>query len=297
VDLFFPPAVLLAPFGLIDESTNSKFENHMKTFGFGSKIINLLPEDRRLKNLARQYLERFNGENNSDPDTNGEMNILRALMPGASVVFDCGANVGNWTRSALAVNPRLVVHCFEPMADNFAKLKTLEIPGKIICNNFGVGAADEEKDLHIFPASNELNSLFHRPVLQADSEPPKVEKVKIRAIDGYVNSAAVQHIDFLKLDVEGNEIAALGGAIGTISTGKVDVVQFEYGGCNIDSRTYLRDFFDYFTPYPFDLYKILPLGIRRCVYSPELENFAHQNWLAVRRDCASAKSLPRLIRQ
>ena len=46
-------------------------------------------------------------------------------------------------------------------------------------------------------------------------------------------------IDLLKLDVEGHELYLL-SAKKFIS--KISVIQFEFGGCNIDTRTYFRDF-------------------------------------------------------
>lgn len=52
---------------------------------------------------------------------------------------------------------------------------------------------------------------------------------------------------------------------------------------NIDSRTFLKDFFERLAPHGFNLHKIVPDGLGEAVeYSQSLENFSYQNWMAVR---------------
>jgi hypothetical protein len=53
----------------------------------------------------------------------------------------------------------------------------------------------------------------------------------------------VEKIHFLKLDIEGHELKALNGVKEMIGNRKIDFIQFEFGGCNIDSRTFFQDFF------------------------------------------------------
>ena len=53
----------------------------------------------------------------------------------------------------------------------------------------------------------------------------------------------------MKMDIEGHEPFALRGAKNSLQKGLFRYIQFEYGGCNIDSRTYLKDFYDIFQIY------------------------------------------------
>ena len=62
-------------------------------------------------------------------------------------------------------------------------------------------------------------------------------------------------IDLLKLDVEGNELLALKGLSDSIEY--IKIIQFEFGGSNIDSRTYFQDFY-YLTIYYFLLKSNFP---------------------------------------
>ena len=60
----------------------------------------------RLDALCRSYSDWYRGENDHDPESNGELRLARLLCPGASCLLDVGANVGDWTASALRVEWR-----------------------------------------------------------------------------------------------------------------------------------------------------------------------------------------------
>lgn len=60
------------------------------------------------------------------------------------------------------------------------------------------------------------------------------------------------------------------------------VVQFEFGGCNIDTRTYSRDFWYFFRQRGFRLYRLTPFGLFGIdTYDERLENFTTTNYVAV----------------
>jgi hypothetical protein len=71
-----------------------------------------------------------------------------------------------------------------------------------------------------------------------------------------------------------------------LSEGKVNAVTFEFGGCNIDSRTYFQDFFYFFDDAGMDLFRIHPSG--RAIPIPQYreiqEQFRTTNYLALRRE-------------
>lgn len=86
----------------------------------------------------------------------------------------------------------------------------------------------------------------------------------------------------IKIDVEGIELSVLRGAIKTLET--TGAVQFEFGGTSLDSRTFFKDYFDFFNERNFLLFRMSPIGlIPAKLYSDELERFAYQNWIAVNR--------------
>ena len=69
-----------------------------------------------------------------------------------------------------------------------------------------------------------------------------------------------------------------------IANDAIDFVQFEFGGCNIDSRTYFQDFFRLLNR-QYQIFRILKDGIWPINrYRGELECFVCSNYLAQRRN-------------
>jgi hypothetical protein len=84
------------------------------------------------------------------------------------------------------------------------------------------------------------------------------------------------------MDVEGNELNILNGAKRMIENDSIDFIQFEFGGCNIDSRTFFQDFF-YLLKERYRIYRILKNGLYPIdSYSEKYEIFITTNYLAQR---------------
>ena len=99
--------------------------------------------------------------------------------------------------------------------------------------------------------------------------------------DDYCAELGIAGIDFMKIDTEGHELHVLEGARGLLSKQAIGAIQFEYGGCNIDSRVLLRDLFDFFGDHGYMPAKIMPDHVAlMAAYDARLENFRFQNWVA-----------------
>jgi len=110
----------------------------------------------------------------------------------------------------------------------------------------------------------------------------EIETVRLDTLENYCREKNIQKIDFLKVDVEGHELEVFKGGTSLFREGRVRVIQFEYGGCNIDSKVLLKDIFEFFKGMEYRFYKILPDTLRPVErYDQRLENFKHQNWLIV----------------
>ena len=78
---------------------------------------------RWLRNVATQVLAHRLAPS-IDPEHNGEALLLRELAPRLKVVFDVGANRGDWTRYVLELAPAVErVFCYEPGAGALAELQ------------------------------------------------------------------------------------------------------------------------------------------------------------------------------
>jgi len=105
-------------------------------------------------------------------------------------------------------------------------------------------------------------------------------EIPVTRIGAFCESNGIEQIDFLKLDVEGHELKILIGASNMLRSGRVKFIQFEFGSCNIDSRTYLRDFFE-LLGHEYRIYRILNRGL--CPmneYNDSYEIFKLTNCLA-----------------
>jgi hypothetical protein len=103
------------------------------------------------------------------------------------------------------------------------------------------------------------------------------------SVDDYCRTRSIDHIDLLKLDIEGNELEALRGATKMIEEGRIDFIQLEFGATTLAARVSFHDLWTLLSP-KFDLYRILKHGlhpIRR--YEEVCEVFMYQNLVAVRR--------------
>jgi hypothetical protein len=72
----------------------------------------------------------------------------------------------------------------------------------------------------------------------------------------------------------------LNGANQMLQLGKIDFIQFEFGGCNIDSRTFFRDFYHLLNE-KYKIYRILKNDLIEInQYSEMNEIFITTNYLA-----------------
>ena len=115
-----------------------------------------------LYKFCSRYVDRFNGDNNSNSAVNGEYLFLRNKLPkiGQGVVFDVGANVGSWASSALDINPKRNIHCFEPSKTTYAKLAQKKWPTNVQLNNLGLGEVEGELELYVVDEGSGMNSLY-----------------------------------------------------------------------------------------------------------------------------------------
>ena len=106
------------------------------------------------------------------------------------------------------------------------------------------------------------------------------EEVEVLRLDTILNFRNLGTICYLKLDIEGHELYALQGLGERIYD--VQLIQFEFGGCNIDTRTFFRDFWYFFLSVNFKIFRITPLGPSEIkTYKESSEYFSTTNYIAV----------------
>jgi FkbM family methyltransferase len=240
--------------------------------------------------LLRISLAGMNYGNGSDFKLSGELNVFKHIKKHygnkALIIFDVGANVGNYSKNlAEFFNSDTLIHSFEPSKKTFQIfLETTSNYSNIVPNNFGI--SDKKSDLTLY-SKNEasgLASVYQRNLEHFGISMDMSEQIKLLTIDDYCKLNNIDHLHFLKLDIEGHELKALIGAKQMINEKRIDFIQFEFGGCNIDSKTYFQDFF-YLLKEKYKIYRVLKRGLFEIKQYIEInEIFITVNYLAIKRD-------------
>jgi FkbM family methyltransferase len=223
------------------------------------------------------------------PSANGEAYALKYawnnLQKHPFVIFDVGANRGQYLKMAfreLRLNREYRIYCFEPQKDAFQSL--LKVAGnnpRVIPENIGMSSQEETVTMYKDSPESEFGSLYKSDYRQYNVSLNIPEEVKVSTIDAYCSSHEIKEIDFLKIDVEGHEIEVLRGAKNLIKQTGIHFIQFEFGLAAIESRIFLKDFFNMLKDY--HIYRILPHALELINYTEYHELFLTTNYLAKRK--------------
>ena len=216
--------------------------------------------------------------------TSGERSVLTRLAearPDIRTIVDVGANVGGWAAEAARTWPHATIHAFEPAGATFERLTEAVAGMTVRCVQSGVSDAAGTAQLHSGPGYSGLSSLHHRDLEGHGLEMTDLETIAVVTLDDYCQEQGIQHVDLLKVDAEGHDLAVLKGAQRMLDAGAIDFIQFEFGGANIDSRTFLRDFVRLLEP-QYRLSRVLVDGLEPLAYSEREEIFVTANFWAER---------------
>lgn len=225
---------------------------------------------------------------NVDLHGNGEAWLLSRLAryQATPVIFDVGANIGEYALAALAAGSwQPSIHCFEPSSAAFVKLaERLGSHRSVTLNNIGLSSTDGAAGvLHCNTPGGSGSSLIAKDLPDGHYAYPLQEKVSLRTLDAYVTDHGVSRVDLLKIDVEGLELEVLRGASAAIDAGVIDRIQFEFGEGSVTAGTNFRDFYELLNP-NFMLSRLVKDGLRPISrYSVMLEQYATGNYVAIRR--------------
>ena len=239
-----------------------------------------LPQSGWVAGLCEDYVNFVRGEGIGHPRRNGEERFQRFALPRARLCLDIGANQGDWARTALRVNPALELHCFEPGKQAFERLRKGPWSAGVTLNHFGLSDQPGDRTLHLF-TNPMLNSLHHRAGL-AQGEATE-ERVTVGTLDDYARDKGLGEIDFIQIDVEGEEYRVLQGGRKLFGDRRVRYAQVEYGGTYLDAGVLFRDVFRFAVSCGYSVYQLHPRGWHPLPqYDPAVENFRFKNFILAR---------------
>jgi len=221
--------------------------------------------------------------------TSGELVVLRHVhsslvgVPEDIVLFDVGANLGGYTKALLDQfrMPNVRIHSFEPSLPTYRRLVD-NVGGFAQVKTHNIGLSDEtaSRELYTSEGLPGLASVHERRLAHRNITMKKSEAIQVRTLDDFCAEQGIDRIHFLKMDVEGHELSVLKGGARMLEEGRIFRIQWEFGGTNIDSRTFFQDFF-YLLKDRYDISRVVSDGLFAISrYSESLEIFSTINYFA-----------------
>lgn len=209
----------------------------------------------------------------------------RYLPEGDACIFDVGANRGYWSQEIRELRPgkRTRIFQFDPSTTCQEYLRAKADSDTVI---IGEAVGDQIGTVSFFvpePGSG-ISSVYQPRDTYFQVGTFKEEKVPMTTIDHIVEKHQVTKVDFMKIDVEGNELPVFRGAKNTLQARKIKALAFEFGSPQINARAYFHDFWDLLTPLGFQFLRICPGGtiIHVAEYYEDLEYFrGATNYVAI----------------
>jgi FkbM family methyltransferase len=150
-------------------------------------------------------------------------------LDGVTYIFDVGANIGVFTLFAKSRNPQAVVHAFEPIRDTCDVLRRnveLHRLTGVHVHNVALGAqAAAQRTFTYYPhmagnttATPALKKALRQAMAQGAGEDmvdfvfqSETRTAPVWTLSAFLTERDIPAIDFLKIDVEGDELAVLQG--------------------------------------------------------------------------------------
>jgi len=252
------------------------------------RIINILSKSKIICKLSEKIILRNNNDMNADIGKNGEKHFIEYLskiLPKDAVLFDIGANKGEYSKLLQLNIENSDIYAFDPVKENIDRAKRIT-ENKI--NYITSAVSDFDGKVNFFIDTKVENSghssMFDMNKIGYETRSEKRE-VDVIKLDSFAKNNGINKVDFMKIDIEGNELNALRGAEAMFLNKQVGIIQFEFGHASRASRTLLLDFVYFFKKYNYELFSVMPNFIQKIDYTPFEENRWHIiNIVAIRGD-------------
>lgn len=147
-------------------------------------------------------------------------------------IIDAGASIGDTSQRLADLFPRATIHAIEPYPPFYEHLeRTTKHNPRIRHGKFALSDQSGHALLQI-NQSEGTNSLLEAnddgKKVYGDLLSPVAEvKVKTQTLDDFIKANRIEHIDFLKLDLQGGELPALRGATKAMENGSIQCILCE----------------------------------------------------------------------
>ena len=208
------------------------------------------------------------GLNYSDDDfyTNGELNLIKSIIKKSPdkelIIFDAGANIGEFSLLVADLCETYKKTCrifaFEPMIENIKQLRhnTSKVRNISIIEK-ALGEISGHIDMY---TTKEIDS--QASIYASKKNSLAKTQVQVTTLDEFCLMHKIDIIHYLKIDTEGHELPVLKGARALLNQSKIRCIQFEFGGTMVNSRVYVRDFYQFLSKYNYKTGRIFPNAVK-----------------------------------
>jgi FkbM family methyltransferase len=205
-------------------------------------------------------------------------NVVSSLVKNGDTVFDVGTNFGWYTTLFFPiVGKNGKVHSFEPSPTTVFTLKeNLELNGcidDVILNELAIGDKIGTTKIHIF---NERSHSYASLSPLGETNYTTYE-VPLITLDSYMSENNIQKVDFIKIDVEGSELAVLKGSPELFGSEDAPAMLIEINNDTYRSFGYsAKQIWDQLSEYGYDCFYTMNSGTKltRMLNVDEFEKLA-----------------------
>jgi FkbM family methyltransferase len=225
---------------------------------------------RDLVSVIENFIFLINGKNRQGYNLQFEVDLccsfLKRAQPSISgCIIDVGANKGNYTKKMIEQLPNYNYFLFEPQKQIFNELKKNLNYSNVRIFNFGLFSKNIRKIFFIpRKMKSSLGTIYERTHEYNPRNKKKIlfkksEVLNFRRFDQL--KLNLKEIDLVKIDTEGAELEVLFSFGNFIKN--IKFIQFEFGRCNLDSKTTFLDFYLFFKKNKYTMYRIQPGGLKK----------------------------------
>lgn len=148
--------------------------------------------------------------------TENEILFIADLIPADAVCIDIGANRGDYVYALERSNKCKRIYALEPIPELNHQLKNL-FPRVHVCKE----AASDESGIKYFNIPYIQERYFDtrgtlEPFQEQGQTSTRTIPVETITLDEFIKKYNIHRVDFIKMDIEGHEFAALKGAVSTL---------------------------------------------------------------------------------
>ncbi len=149
--------------------------------------------------------------------------FIKTLLPENPIIVEAGAHRGRDTIKLAKLFPLATIHAFEPIITLFSELqeKIADYP-HIISYNYALGNSTGTANIYISSGTSDAASSLLKPELYSSERPGVLfnaeNNIITMTLDDWATAHNIEFIDFMWLDMQGYEYAALSAGPKILST-------------------------------------------------------------------------------